>query len=159
TGINLFNDNGKLRKEVYQILEQVKNAGIILATGHFSFPEVESLSKAAYEMNFDKILVNHPGIIFQRFSVEQQKELLKYGAFLEHSYCRPPHTLPVDELVHTLRQLDTEKIVLATDLGQPQNPDPVDGMEELISQLVRNGFTKSEIDQMVIENPAYLLCK
>jgi hypothetical protein len=156
-GINILNSNGTLKKKVYEILELIFSTGVALATGHLTYEEILILAKECKTLKIPRLLINHPGIVFQRFTLDQQQELVKLGALLEHSYCRPPHTLPVDELVETIRHIGPSNIVLATDLGQPQNVDPIDGMKELIYQLLSNGFELEEINLMTKVNPKYVL--
>ena len=157
-GIEIKSTEGKpVQPEVYEILEMIKMKDVILSTGHLSFYEIVNLLTAANEVGVKKKLVNHPGIIFQRFSIDQQKELIKLGAILEHSYARPPHTLGWDELAESVKTLKPENIVLATDLGQPQNPDPVTGMQEIWKEMIDRGCTKQELKIMTCENPARLL--
>lgn len=90
TGICILDENNKITEKVWYIIEQVKASGCILATGHLSYREIISLLKACREKKVNKLLINHPGIVFQRFNAEQQREMIRLGAYLEHSYCRPP---------------------------------------------------------------------
>lgn len=62
----------------------------------------------------------------------------------------------MDELANIIKKLGSEKVVLATDLGQPENVDPVSGMKELIHQLLSQGIIQKEIDTMTKTNPVYL---
>jgi hypothetical protein len=157
TGINILDNGRKLKPEVLEILELVEKSSVALATGHLTYDEIWHLVKECKLRKVRKILINHPGIVFQRFDIFQQQELVNMGAMLEHSYCRPPHTLPVDQLVDTIRKIGPDKIVLGTDLGQPQNVDPVEGMKELICQLLNNGFKRKEVDLMTKVNPEFIV--
>ena len=157
TGIRILDSRSKLKPEVYEVLELVHGAEMALGTGHLTYNEIHLLAKECKALKISRLLINHPGIVFQRFTLQQQQELVKLGAWLEHSYCRPPHTLPVDELVETIRRIGHSKIILGTDLGQPQNADPVDGMKELIWQLLANGFLQEDIDIMTKTNPKFML--
>lgn len=145
------------KQATFQLLELIKAHDAVLATGHLSYPEIIGLLKVANEVGVRKKLINHPGIIFQRFSPEQQLEFLRLGAYLEHSYARPPHTIGWDELAATLRQTGTASVIIGTDLGQPQNPDPVVGMQEVWYELLSRGFTEHDLKTMTCTNPAALV--
>ena len=157
TGIHVLNGHGELLDEVREILDKIAANNCVLATGHLSYPEIMVLLQECRHRGVQKMLINHPGIIFQRFTIQQQLEMVKLGAFQEHSYCRPPHTLSPDELAETLTAIDPEFVVLGTDLGQPRNPDPVSGYKEMLIQLVERGISTEDIDKMTIKNPGHLL--
>lgn len=157
TGIRILDDRDQLVDSVREILDLLAERDCTLATGHLEYREIIALLKACRKRKVQRMLINHPGIVFQRFSVEQQQEMIKLGAYLEHSYCRPPHTPGPDELATVLKETGAQHVVLATDLGQPANPDPVTGMKELMLQLMERGFDQNEMDQMTRKNPSFLL--
>jgi len=155
-GIRILDDD-KSRETLIEICHLIKSANAVLATGHLSYKEIIQVINLAKEVGVEHILINHPGIIFQRFSIDQQLEFIKLGAILEHSYARPPHTISWDDLADTLRATGTKSVILGTDLGQPQNPDPVEGMREMWFELLQRGFTKEELKVMTCDNPAAML--
>ena len=157
TGISILDHQGKLLDEVKEILDKIAAHDRVLATGHLSYPEIMVLLQACPHHGVEKKLINHPGIVFQRFTISQQQEMADLGAFLEHSYCRPPHTLSPDELAENLRAIGPDFVVLGTDLGQPQNTDPVSGYREMLEQLAERGFGPEAIDKMTIQNPGHLI--
>jgi predicted metal-dependent phosphotriesterase family hydrolase len=46
---------------------------------------------------------------------------------------------------------------MATDLGQPYNPNPVDGMRQFIRLMMKLGLSEREIGAMTRDNPSRLL--
>jgi len=46
---------------------------------------------------------------------------------------------------------------MATDFGQPYNPNPVDGMRQFIKVMMALGMSEQEVDIMTRKNPARLL--
>ena len=61
------------------------------------------------------------------------------------------------EFTQTIRSVGPEKIVLATDFGQPFHPSPAEGMRIFCQNLLAAGIKKEEIDVMIKNNTAYLL--
>ena len=50
-----------------------------------------------------------------------------------------------------------ETTVLATDFGQVNNPDPVDGLRYYIAGMMDLGIGQADVDRMTRINPAWLL--
>ena len=61
------------------------------------------------------------------------------------------------ELAAVIRRVGYESTVISTDLGQIENPLPVDGMAEYIARLRAEGFDEASIDRMARQNGAQLL--
>jgi hypothetical protein len=55
-----------------------------------------------------------------------------------------------------IKTIGSERCILSTDLGQPQNPTPVEGMRLFIATMLHHGLTPDEINLMVKKNPAGL---
>ena len=57
--IYVLDDDGRVKKEMYEILELISSAGIILNIGgHVSFEEMQEVIKAAKSLNIKKLLWN-----------------------------------------------------------------------------------------------------
>lgn len=50
-----------------------------------------------------------------------------------------------------------ESTVLATDLGQPDNPHPVEGLEIIATRLAEQGISTASLRRMMVENPTVAL--
>jgi imidazolonepropionase-like amidohydrolase len=59
--------------------------------------------------------------------------------------------------VKTIKSIGAEHCIISTDLGQPLNPPPVEGMRILMATLFHHGLTPKEIEVMAKVNPAALL--
>lgn len=162
-GISILNKEGKLLPEVERILSIVKKFDMVLASGHISPPEAFVLFNHAFEMGIKKMVVTHPtdAEFLERFyTVEELQQLAKIGAYSEftlvgilpNEFCHDPA-----KIVKTIKAIGAEHCIITTDLGQPQNPLPVEGLRLFIATLLRHGMTQKEIEQMVKINPAALL--
>lgn len=156
--IQIINDNQELIPDVYPVLEQIKEQEMILATGHLSSIESLILIRAASKMGIRKMLVNHISFPITRASMELQREYLACGAMLEHCYYSLYYGLASwDEIFASMRQAGTAHIILSSDLGQKNSPDPAEGMRLFVGKLYESGISDKAIKQMIVENPKELL--
>ncbi|MGN1166953.1 MAG: DUF6282 family protein [Lachnospiraceae bacterium] len=156
--IHIINENHELIKEVYLILEQIKEQEMILATGHLSPIESLILLRIASKMGIRKMIVNHISFPITRASLELQKEYVNCGAMLEHCYYTPYYGLGSwEEILASIKRTGVEHIVLSTDLGQKKSPDPAEGMRSFVRKLYESGISEEEIRQMIVANPRELL--
>jgi len=122
---------------------------------------MEKFIPIAKARGIKKILITHPEWVLPDMSIDVQKRLARQGVLFERcaqSLFPPPnrHITPED-YVRQIRATGVECSTLATDLGQPYNPAPVEGMRHFIRTLLTHGITPKEIDIMVRKNPAELL--
>ena len=156
-GLCLIKGNGELVDGLEEILEIVKDRGMILATGHVSYQEISKVVDVAREMGLSKILINHP---FRpegpSLNLEQQKSLSARGALLEHCafhFVKKKNPLPLETLMEGIKSIGIKHCSLSSDLGQVGNPLPVEGLKLLITRLWAQGMKPQEIRTMLIENP------
>jgi predicted metal-dependent TIM-barrel fold hydrolase len=93
------------------------------------------------------------------FTLEQMRRIADMGAFVEYCYVTtlPKGGLTVKEMADSIKAVGAERCVLSTDLGQADNPAPVDGMRMMIAAMLDNGLSEKEIEVMIKTNPAKLL--
>ena len=159
--VRITDDKGAFRPELYEIFDLIAKKDAILGTGHTTPEEMEKFIPIAKARGVKKILITHPEWVLPDMSIDVQKRLARQGVFFERcaqSLFPPPnrHITPED-YVRQIRATGVECSTLATDLGQPYNPTPVEGMRHFIRTLLTHGITPKEIDIMVRKNPAALL--
>ncbi len=156
--IRLLNDDGRLKDEVYEVIDIIARKNIILATSHSSHEETFALVKAAHERKVEKIIITHVDFPTTFYTVEEQKELAKYGAYMEHCYTTfATGKVDFDVTLEQIRALGPDQVILATDLGQKTAVYPDQGLLEFATKLYDNGFTENEIRKMTVENTSALL--
>lgn len=162
-GISLLDGSGKLVPEMGRILSIIKNNSMVLATGHISPHEAFVLIKEAINTGIKKMIITHPTdkeFGENHFTIDDMKELAAMGAFIEftiigilpNEFCHDPA-----QLAQTIKTIGPEHCIVSTDLGQPQNPLPVEGMRLFIATLLHHGITRKEVEMMIKSNPAKLL--
>ena len=155
--------NGRLLPEVITVLQYLAKNNLVLATGHSTAEEDLMLVKEARALGVKQIVVTHPLSPAIHMTIPQMQEAAKMGAFIE--FCAGqvmPGAAPawrnnVKPYVDAIRAIGPEHAILSSDLGQPENPPPMEGWKLYLDMLRKGGITNAELDRMSKTNPATLL--
>jgi len=160
-GISLIEQGGKLVSPMIPILEIIKSNNLVLATGHISIPEIYAVTTEARRRQI-KVTITHP--LTEGFgstlTIQQQKELVNQGAYIEHCFvaCMPSFGgLDPVVMVKHIKAVGVEHCILSTDFGQAINPSPPSGFRMMLALMHRLGLSKKELEILVKVNPAKLL--
>jgi hypothetical protein len=161
TGVGLLDARGRASRDLQAVFEVVAAHGLLLATGHASPAETLVAVPEAFARGVRRVLVTHPENRMVAMSHDDQAMLASQGAFLERVYAQPgPDGLWTPNFAvnaDAIRAVGVASTVIASDLGQPENPVWPDGLSQYLAWLHTAGFTDSEIDTMCRTNPANLL--
>ncbi len=125
--IYILDASGRVIPEVLRVIALVKEADIILATGHLSLEGIKALAKEVKNAGLRKFVVTHPELDMPRISDKEQKELLRYGAWFERCYFATTdlgQSLDPSEIAQSIKEVGPESTIISSDLGQVGNPDP-----------------------------------
>ena len=151
-------EQSRLKSEVMAVLDVIARFSMVLATSHLSKPETFALVKAAKERKVERVVITHVDFPSTFYSVDEQKELLRFGAFAEHCYTTPATgKVAWDVVIGQIRAIGAQRVLLATDLGQATGVFPDEGLALFAQKLLENGFSESDVRIMMVENPASLL--
>ena len=160
-GITIFDEKDKILPVVGGILESIRQADISLATGHLSVSESVALVRMAKAMGLRKIVITHPESELIRMPLEVQQELDGPGIYFERCFVDTTQSMhcatSIEEISDRIRKVGFASTLLSTDLGQPINLPPVEGMAAYLAAMRAAGFSKKEIFRMASENPATLM--
>ncbi|MGH7265123.1 MAG: DUF6282 family protein [Candidatus Rokuibacteriota bacterium] len=159
-GLSVLDDDGALHGEVQEILALIGEAGVCLSTGHLSLPEIRVLVPAARKAGVHRVLVTHPDLKLSAIAVEDQKALADEGAIMEkdvNTLGPPWHSITLDAMVKSIREVGPSRCVLATDYGQLHSPSPVDGLRVFVQLCLEQGIGEADVRTMVATNPGRLL--
>jgi hypothetical protein len=153
--------NGRVREEVYEILESAREADAIVASGHLAPDRITALFEAAREVGVTQLLVNHPNFVVEA-THEDARRWVELGAVIEHSLCMYDdessfYHWDADTLVAWIEAVGPEHSTLGSDLGQMDNPLPTDSFRKIVAQLLDRGLREDDVRRMVCDNPAELL--
>ena len=137
--------NGIVTPQVEEVLKIIARENLVLATGHIHAYEVLAVVKRAKELGVKNILITHALTNIPGLSMEQARQAAQLGAYIEYCY------------LQSMAGPDAQHVVLSTDLGQHANMTHPDGMEDMITGLLKEGVSQADIDLMVKKNPARLL--
>jgi hypothetical protein len=153
--------NGRVLDEVYEILESIREADAIVASGHLAPDRITALFEAAREVGVTRLLANHPNFVIEA-SYEDASRWVELGAVIEHSLCMYDdessfYHWDVDTLVGWIEAVGPEHSTLGSDLGQMNNPLPTDSFRKIVAKLLDRGIPEDAVRSMVRDNPAELL--
>ena len=131
---------------------------MILATGHITKEETFALVKAAKERKVKRVLITHVTFPSTIYTIAEQKELIKLGAFVEHCYTSlSTGKIPWSTVYEQIQAVGPQNVVLTTDLGQPTALYPDEGVADFAKRLLDNGFSEADVRTMFVKNPASLV--
>ena len=152
-GITILDEKGRLKKEVVEIIEIVKEYGACVATGHVSMQEAHEVCKAATSMG-TRVLLQHPDWQGLRFPLSFQKEMADMGAIIEKCWLNVVENIITNEyLVSSIKEIGSEHIIMVTDHGRAVNKHPAQAMLDCIVSMLNHGATEFEINNMVCIQP------
>lgn len=160
-GISLIDVEDKLLPPVISILEIIKENDLVLGTGHISLREIYAITSEAKRMGI-KVTITHPlnSHFGNMLNLEQEKELVAMGAYLEQCFvsCMPVlGGMNPKILVEHIKAVGKEHCILSTDFGQAINPAPTEGFRMMIGYMIQFGLSEEEIEILVKVNPSKLL--
>jgi hypothetical protein len=155
--ISIIKD-GKLTEATYEVIDVIARNNLILATSHISHEETFALVKAAHARGVKKIVITHADFPTTFYTIEEQLELAKFGAVMEHCYTTwATGKVEFGTALEQIKALGPERVILATDLGQKTAPYPDEGLLEYAVKLYQNGMSEKDIRMMTVDNPTALL--
>jgi hypothetical protein len=159
--LTVVDEDGRIKDEVKQILDQIAEFDAVLSAGHLHISEIWPLFEEAVKRGVKRRLVQHPTYTIDA-TYADIRELIEGGAFIEHSLCMfiPESRFqyyPSEELRAVIDAGGTEQTILGSDLGQIDNPSPVSGFRAVIRLCIDLGFDDPTIRKLVGGNAARLL--
>ncbi|MCL1992938.1 MAG: DUF6282 family protein [Spirochaetes bacterium] len=152
-------DGGKLKKEVFEVLDIIASHNMILATGHLSHEEAFALVDAGCERKVKRIIITHADFPTTNYTVEEQKAFIQKGAVIEHCYTTwATGKSEFETVAQHIKAVGVEHVILSTDLGQKDALYPDEGLKIFAERLIKEGgFSEADIQKMVARNPAALI--
>ena len=154
--IRVVDDNLNPLPETLKVMELCAEHDLCLGTGHSDPLHGLALAKKAKEIGVNKFIITHATTSAYFYTLEQVQEALSYGAYVELVYISVGRTFSMAQQAEYLR-LDPNKVFIATDLGQVNNPYPTDGLKMYIEALKEEGITDEQIDMAIRTIPAKLI--
>jgi Family of unknown function (DUF6282) len=159
--IDVWGDDGELSPPLRQVLELIAGADAVLASGHVPPRSIVASFEAAREAGVRRLLVNHPNFIVDVGS-EDARRLVELGAYVEHEVSMYDessrfHAFAIETLEEWIELAGPERTILASDLGQANNPLPPESLQRIGERLLGNGLAAERVHDLLATNPARLL--
>jgi hypothetical protein len=159
--LTILDAEGRLRSEVDDVIDVIIDYDAILACGHLDVAEVDVLIRAAHDRGVERIVVNHPNFVVGA-GPEICAGWADLGVTIEHSLCMYDdrstfYHWGVDVLVDYIKACGVGHTILGSDLGQKENPLPVESYQRILRLLLDAGVGEKELRRIVADNPAWLL--
>jgi Family of unknown function (DUF6282) len=143
---------------------RVSGGQMVLATGHNAPEEVLLMVKEARRLGLP-VVVTHPLLESVGMNLEQMKQAVEMGAYLEFVTAFTREERTIKEYSEAIREIGPEHCIVSSDKGQGRGEEGhdgpsvshVQGLAEAAQILRKNGFTEAELDLMFKDNPAKLL--
>jgi hypothetical protein len=162
--------NGVVTPQLEEVLKIIARENLVLATGHIHAEEVMAVVRRAKELGVKNILITHALTNIPGLSMEQARQVAQMGAYIEycylqsmtgpdaqHAWMKHWSKVSLKDVAKVIGDIGAQHIVLSTDLGQHAMMTHPDGMEDMITGLLKEGVSQADIDLMVKNNPARLL--
>jgi hypothetical protein len=157
--VPITDERGAFLPALIEVMDLVAKAGAILGTSHLSAQEVEKVVCLARERKIEKILITHPENDPPFMPLEIQKRIAAQGVFFERTYVStlPPRKMTAEILAGHIKAVGAQSTIMATDLGQAENEEPVKGFIAYMKAMMSFGIPADQIATMAQKNPAQLL--
>lgn len=159
-GITVVDANGDLLDVVKEILDMIAAHDAILSSGHLHISEVWPLFTEAKKRGVRRLIMNHPTYGLHCTN-DDIRDLGEMGVVLEQSAClfidSRFNVFPPEHLKEQIDAASPGNSSIGSDLGQVNNPSPVEGMRQAIRLLLGLGYSPAEIRLMVRDNPSRLV--
>lgn len=158
---DVFDEQRQLKPEVHEIIALIRDNDAILATGHMDPASITAVLEAAKEAGVTRMLINHPTFVVEA-SLEEARYWVELGARIEHSLCiyddrSTFYQRDLDELVTWIREIGPDQTILGSDLGQVENPLPIEAYRRQLALLLQAGLSEADLKLVVDTNPTQLL--
>jgi hypothetical protein len=158
--ISVVDDRGHLLDVCKEILDSIAEFDAILSSGHLHIAEIWVLFEEAKRRGVRRLLVNHP-MYGLSATHDDITELAAMGAMIEQSACLYVdsrfNSFSPGELKEHIDAAGVAASSIASDLGQVDNPTPVEGMRQAVRLCLALGYSDDEVRTMVSRNPAKLV--
>jgi len=156
----LVDDKGVVTDDVKLILDLIAQADATVSGGHHHVSELYPFYEEAAKRGVKRLFLNHPTYV-NECSFEDIRQLTGMGVKMEHSICMfVPSTFYLfdrDHLKSVIEAAGVENTFFGSDLGQKNNPTPVEGFRQMIELLLEVGYDDGAIRKMVSTNAADLV--
>ncbi|MET8979280.1 DUF6282 family protein [Streptomyces sp. NPDC004539] len=133
-------------RDVAHVLDLIAEHDAVLCTGHVSAAECRWLLDEARRRGIGRFLLTHPSYTVPGMAAPEIAELAERGAHVEITAYQLLHQpgMTAARLAAVARAAGP-RLVLASDAGQPDSPEPPAALERLIAALTAEGLDPGQL--------------
>lgn len=133
--------NRQVEQDVALVLDLIAEHDAVMCTGHLSGDECRWLFTQARRRGIGRFLLTHPSYTVPAMDVGEIAALADQGAHVEITAYQLLHQpgMTADRLAAVARAAGS-RLVLSSDAGQPDSPEPAMALERLIAALGAEGL-------------------
>lgn len=145
-------------RDIALVLDLIAEHDAVLCTGHLSGPECRWLFEQARARGVGRFMLTHPSYTVPAMDVREIAELAEAGAHVEVTAYQLLHQprMTAARLAAVARAAG-ERLILASDAGQPDSPEPPAALEQLITALSREGLDEGWLRDAASQTPRSLV--
>lgn len=139
------------------VLGIVADHDAVLATGHVSLAECRWVHDRARAAGVRRLLYTHPSYTVPGLGPDLVAELAAAGGFVEitaYQLLHQPGCTPA--FLAQVACAAGDRLVLSSDVGQPDSPDPAEALDRLVDALAREGLDRRWLRASAADVPARL---
>ncbi|MEU9456228.1 DUF6282 family protein [Streptomyces sp. NPDC048277] len=147
-------------KDIAFVLDLIAEHDAVLCTGHLSREECGWLLDQALARGINRFLLTHPSYTVPGMEVREIAEFAERGAHVEITAYQLFHQpgMTAARLAAVARAAGS-RLVLASDAGQPDSPEPPAAIEQLIAALTAEGLDSRQLRDAADETPRKLVLR
>ncbi|MER6524733.1 DUF6282 family protein [Streptomyces sp. NPDC001508] len=145
-------------KDVAFVLDLIAEHDAVLCTGHVSGAECRWLLDQAEARGINRFLLTHPSYTVPGMEPDEIAALAERGAHVEITAYQLFHQpgMTAARLAAVARAAGS-RLVLASDAGQPDSPEPPAALEQLITALAAEGLDPGRLRDAAADIPRRLV--
>lgn len=153
-------EDGQVGRNASLILDLIAEHDAVLCTGHVSRAECRWLIDQGRRRNISRILLTHPSYTVPGMAPNEIEELAGLGAHVEITAFQLWHQpgMTIAKLRAVARAAGSH-LVLSSDAGQPDSPQPPVALHRLVDALQSEGLDPGWIDAAAGTIPRELVLK
>ncbi|MBG6218360.1 hypothetical protein IWX75_002841 [Arthrobacter sp. CAN_A6] len=145
-------------RSICLVLDLIAEFDAVLCTGHLSTAECRWLFDEAGKRGIARFLLTHPSYTVPAMSIAEIAELADRGAYVEITAYQLWHQPEMTEaLLAEVARAAGDRLILSSDAGQPNSPQPPLALKDLIERLASQGLDSSWLQASASDNPRKLV--
>ena len=155
-GLYALDEEGNLLPEIYEILELVRDANIVIASGHLSNREARAIFRAAKDMGVKKMVHQHIDWRTSLMSIGMQREWAEMGVKMEKSFYEFNAERSLTSFAPAVGTKPSD-YVMSSDQGMFPSLRALRGYACNVQEHLNGGVSPESLHVMLHEVPEFLM--